>query len=269
MPTPETLRTICDTMNISWAEAFAIAGFFGELLEALADLASLGAAWAKNDGAMNLSDFRSLGIIRFGEQNPLETLQADPALQPRYVVGSWQEVEMETVISSTDASGRALSEDEMQMLESLARSPRHPSIVIVPKPTAAALLVATAGFPRRGDIYRDGASSYAANVLASITAMIASAQAAARYRRKLPPMLASARTVLADKSIPFELRRPVAAEYVVAWADSVCQPFTHYGRLAAFEFFGETGSSLSTMSPYIQLPQIRMATLPDLEVFKE
>jgi hypothetical protein len=267
MPSPQTLRCLCDTMEISWAGAFAIAGYFGELLEALVDLANLGLAWSKADGATHPLQFSSFGIVGFNNMNVREAFASDKILESRYLICSWSEIEMETVISTTDSDGNALSPEDIARMEAYAREPRQPHYVIMPKPTAAALLVAAAGFPRRGDIYKDGVSSYAADLLVALTSMISKAQEAAKYRRKLPSALESARAVLADSSVPFESRRPIAAEYVVAWADSVCRPFTYYTRLAAFELFGEVGSSLSTMTPYTHLPQILNASLPDARLF--
>ena len=61
----------------------------------------------------------------------------------------------------------------------------------------------------------------------------------------------------------------IAAEYVVKWADQECEIYTHIERLAALEYFGVAGSSMDNLTPEMQLPHIRPATLPpNLGVFR-
>jgi transcriptional regulator with XRE-family HTH domain len=266
MPMPETLRLLCDEMGISWAAAFAMAGYYGELLEALVDLVQLGTDWAINDGATRLDAFRSFGIIRIKEGHPLELFQRDKRIVDRYYVGEWRELELEIETPTTTVDGTPLSEADIDRMRAYGSQPRLPERVIVPKPTAGALLVACAGFPRRGDVYKDGCSVYAANLLEVMTPLISEAQCKSRLRR-LPDVLSAAREALANRSLPFNYRRPIAAEYVAAWADSICSRFTHYARLATFDYWGEVGSSTSTTTPFVQLPQIRIASLPDLSAF--
>ena len=50
------------------------------------------------------------------------------------------------------------------------------------------------------------------------------------------------------------LRRVIAAEYVVRWADQECEFYTHIVRLAALEYFGVAGSSMDNLTPEMHLP---------------
>jgi hypothetical protein len=138
----------------------------------------------------------------------------------------------------------------------------------VPKPLGLAILIAVAGFPRRGDIYKSGADRYAADIFAASTTLIELAEQRVTTF-SLPPLLRRAEDTLKDGALPFELRRIIAAEYTVKWADQECEFYTHIARLAALEYFGVAGSSMDNLAAEVQLPQLRPAKLPPIAEFSE
>jgi transcriptional regulator with XRE-family HTH domain len=237
MPLPDTLRQICEVLDIPWFEAFAIAGYYRQLLVLLSELVILAEKWGEEDGIAPAIDdfrFRYRGVIQVGETPILEAIQ-NPDVAKRFVVGPYKDSDRE--ICS-----------------------------VVPKPLAVALFVGATGFARRGDIYKDGRSGYAAEVLMAAKDIVALADGL-NVDKKLPPLLESADAILRNRTVPLEYRRIPSAEYIVQWCDQICQGFTHYVRLAAFEYWGEAGSSLSTVTAWIQLPQLRKAECPDLSEF--
>jgi hypothetical protein len=80
--------------------------------------------------------------------------------------------------------------------------------------------------------------------------------------------------------------RGIPPEYIVIWATSICSHFTHFARLAGFNFWGEAGghswtkavvqqfgphglSRLVEMprpSAFAMMPQTRLADLPEIDV---
>jgi hypothetical protein len=268
-PMPETLRALCVELEISWPAAFAMAGYYAQLLDALADLSWLGSRWLHADDPSDHKSLSEFGVIRLRNSNPFQAFQNDNALRSRYIVGRFED-RLPIEIETTTPEGVPISEAEVERMRRMAESVQRPQFVILPKPCAAAILVAVTGFPRRGDIFKDGKSGYAADVLSRLGPLMLEAEAQRlndRQRRLLPGSLNAARTVLSDSAVPFESRRPIAAEYVTAWADSVCRRFTFYARLAAFDYFGECGSSMSTITAYLQLPQLYAADLPEAATF--
>jgi hypothetical protein len=238
LPLPQTLQIMCDVMDLPWFEAFATAGYYRQILLLLCDLVSLAKAWGEQDlidPVLGDERFLHTGVLRIGGKHAHQALQ-DHDFAKRYLIGEYTRG-AETIVAS-----------------------------IVPKPLAVALLVGTAGFPRRGDVYKDGRSTYAAEVLTA-SRDIARLAHRADDSHELPLLLKCADAVLKNTSVPFGLRRVAAAEYVVQWCDRQCVPFTHYARLAVFDYWGEAGSSVSTLTPYVQMPQIRIARCPDLNVF--
>jgi hypothetical protein len=143
--------------------------------------------------------------------------------------------------------------------------------MIVPKPIGVAILLGALAFPRRGDIYKDGAREYRESLGRASHSLVISAKARRSEKRvagrpkKLHYLLQRASDVLDDSRLPFDLKRPMAGEYIVAWADSICRTFTHYARLAAFEYWGEAGSEISNVTPFVKMPQFRKAELPEIE----
>jgi hypothetical protein len=233
LPLPDTLRRICAVMGVPWFEAFAMAGYYKPILQLLASLVTLGAEWAEQDGAHPLlgdTDFRFTGVLKIGNEYIGQAL-TNERLSSRYIVGSYN---FDGEIHRT----------------------------VVPKPLGIALLVAAAGFPRRGDVYKDGISSYAAEALSAATGIIQLLDG--RSETSLPPLLVCADELLRNNSVPFGVRRVASSEYVTQWCDDVCNPFTHFARLAAFARWGEAGSSVSTVTPFTMLPQIRIAETPAL-----
>jgi hypothetical protein len=237
LPAPPTLRTICRLVGAPWTEAFALAGYFRELLYALGDLANLGHHWMLEDQCETRSDtFRAVGIVKFGNRPILEAIQ-DARVSQRYTIGWWHE---------PDDSGVPC---------------------LVPKPIAAAILVVCAAFPRRGDILKDEAVDYAPSVLRNAVGLIELAEATCPVA-KLPLLLDRVDRELSNNSLWIEARRPVAAEHAVIWADSECGRYTHFARLGAMERFGVVGSSVSTHAlDGSRIPDFRKADLPDPKQF--
>lgn len=260
LPMPETLRSLCDEMGVQWLTACAQAGYYSEVLWALADMEALGFRWCRQDGVFpEGAQYRALGVLRIGDAMVTAAIE-DQKFAGRYHLGSWTDVELPV---HYDVEGVPAEEAARIKRSWEARS--RGGAVIVPKPHAAAILIATAGFPRRGDIYKDGAAPYVVDVLENCSIL---ADAARGLRpRKLPALLQLAEDVLRDKTVPLESRRPVAAEYMVAWADMICSRYTFYARLAVFEFWGEAGSSVSTLTPYIEMPRLKVAARPEPTIF--
>jgi hypothetical protein len=138
---------------------------------------------------------------------------------------------------------------------------------IAPKPLAIAILIATVGFPRRGDLYKDTSPGYAAEILKQSTWLIDLAQGQSKLQ-SLPPLLQQADDALKNRLLTLELKRVVAAEYTTAWASKQSALYTHTVRLGAMRRFGVAGSTESDPQLEEQLPDIRRAELPAAELFK-
>ena len=269
LPAPRTLRSLCDLLQVPWTEAFALAGYYHELLQALADLADLANQWMDEDsGEDGIPD----GFNFNGVEN-LNGLHIDEALKrpdyaERYVSGAWEDgaKDFYQPPRSPDADPEAQSRFFSEwILENVAKV-RFVSAVI-PKPLAVAILIAVTGFPRRGDLFKDETSSYAAELLSAVSWLIDEAQRRSRLR-SLPPLLQRADDALRDRNLNLEAKRVIAAEYTVAWADRQCAVYTHVARLAAMARFGVAGSSVSTQNGEEILPELRRALLPNAEQFK-
>ena len=263
LPMPPTLYRICCEAGISWLAAFANAGYYHEILHALAALAHLSDEWLREDEAYpspdDHSQFRFSGVLRIHGQIASDV----PNLAERYHVGSY-------CVDHSDVEIGDLSDVPEEHRADFERRLRAPEIVrmILPKPLGAAILIAIAGFPRRGDVWKNGTSDYAARLLEAITPQIGFTYGSPR-RRPLPLALQAADDALKNRIVPLDARRVIASEYIVSWADSLCQTYTHYARLASLEYFGVAGSSLASLSVEVRLPQIRKATLPDVEEFSQ
>ena len=162
------------------------------------------------------------------------------------------------------------------------------TVTVAPKPTAVAILLAVLAFERRGDRFRHGSIDYrfllakAADSLVSETRRLRSG---AGRPRNMHPLLQRAIDTLDESTIPFNSRRPIAAEYIITWAESVCAPYTQFARLAAFDIWGEAGglpraaptatleavpgatttAQIAFPSVYTQMPQLFEAVLPEIE----
>jgi hypothetical protein len=227
-------------MGIPWFVAFANAGYYRNILVLLDDLAALSRKWCDEDDVYPPHDegsFRSVGVLKIVGMLATEAIK-DEAYARRYVVGS----------SVDAAAGTTLP-------------------YIVPKPLAVALFIGVAGFPRRGDVYKDGRASYVAEVLEAAGDVVDLADGGAD-NRKPTGLLLDADSVLKSKTLSFDERRASASEYLTAWCDSQCQPYTYYARLATYRRWGEMGSSEATVTAYTIMPEIRIAECPDPEVFR-
>ena len=72
----------------------------------------------------------------------------------------------------------------------------------VPKPLGLAILIAVAGFARRGDIYKSGADRYAADIFAASTQLIELAEQTIARSYTLPTLLQRADDALKDRELP-------------------------------------------------------------------
>ncbi len=258
LPMPETLKKLCEAMDVSWLGAFIRAGYYGEVLSILADLERLAVSWKSEDCVYPTDDrqFRSVGVIKINGISVIDALN-QPKYRGRYHLGCYQEAPHEI------HPDEALPLEQAAFFKEQAANPR-PVCCVVPKPMAVAIFIAVAGFARRGDIYKDGQSIYAANIIASAAPLIDLAIAKRSRRSSLPPLLQKVLDALKDKQISLDMGRIIAAEFITSWADSLCRAYTYYARLAMFAYWGEAGSSVSTRTPYTQMPQIRIAKPPDL-----
>ena len=267
LPSPPTLRIICRELDLSWLTAFTSAGYYRELLEVLAALVQLGWQWLDEDKAFERDgarfSFRSLGVTWLKGQVVRAALESSYFAR-RYIAGEITQVRLPRA-NSTPKGAEDIPADVLRMLEQAADASEQWAYV-VPKPMAAAILVAICGFPRRGDIWKQGADMYAVHLLEAITPM---ADLALRVAKTpLSASIARADESLRDARLSMDGRRIIAAEFMLAWADAICQGYTHYARLASLEYFGLAGVSIDKMTPEIQLPQLRRANLPDVSIFQ-
>jgi transcriptional regulator with XRE-family HTH domain len=261
VPMPATLRRICEIIGISWTEAFALVGFYGEILEILAKLSLLATQWLNEDNAEPRKPHLRHGVGRIGKLLVRQALKQEK-FERRYTIGNWveppglppTEEHLQSVLPEHRDAFRAFYEEDAQDPQSI--------YCVVPKPMALAILIAVVGFPRRGDIFKSGTDRYAADLFTASLKLVEYAEETVKLY-KLPPLLQLAEDALKDRTLEFELRRVVAAEYTVAWADAECSFYTHIARLAALEYFGVAGSSMDNITAESQLPQIRRATLPE------
>ena len=79
LPSSNTLRAISEVLELPWPSTFTFAGYYHEILEALAALAELGKRWLQEDGVVidraSELNFRSLGVRHFGEHSVWHALK--------------------------------------------------------------------------------------------------------------------------------------------------------------------------------------------------
>lgn len=267
MPMPETLRKICNCIGIPWTMAYAHAGYYGEILGILALLSQLADRWLEEDDAQPRRPRFRHGVLKIGELPIWEAVE-QPRYSTRYTAGSWVQ---QPPLPPSESDWENIAPEHREAFKKLyEEEPREPTTVwaFVPKPLGLAILIAVAGFPRRGDIYKSGADRYAADIFAASTKLIELAEQRVQSYT-LPALLQRAEDTLKDRALPFELRRVIAAEYTVKWADQECEFYTHIVRLAALEYFGVAGSSMDNLTPEIRFPQLRPAKLPPIAEFSD
>ena len=275
---PKALRAICEAAKISYVEAVDRFGYYREIIKLLDDLTWLGERWLEEDDAWGqialrlgepltpLASVRDTGVmhwhgnpITWGKPTPWPDRPGcdprdDPSFNKRYCIATWR-----------DAMPRVARGTPKIVREAVKHT--RTTVTVAPKPIGVAIQLAVLAFPRRGDVYKENAREYReelgreAHALVNLAKSQRSEMRTAGRPKKLPPFLQRASDALDDSRLPFDLKRPMAAEYVVAWADAICQPFTHYARLAAFEYWGEAGSTISNVTAFVQLPQLRKAEL--------
>jgi hypothetical protein len=310
LPEADTLRAICRVAKLSYVEAADRFGYYREIVRFFDDLIWLGDLWLEEDdargGTLNgdgskasrLLSLRDTGVTYWNGKRITVDLLKSPGFLNRYCVGVWHEPEREVErveypwIEQEGSNGILVPDmSQPPTRREKYAEPQRSVPRAVPKPTAVAILLAVLAFPLRGDGYKEGASEYRYNLGNAAVALIREAQRlrielrAVGRPKSLHPLLQRACDALDDRGIPFNYRRPVAAEYVVMWTHAICQPFTHYARLAAFDFWGEAGGkSWSTAvaplcvapgeamdvlmprpSAFAMLPQLRPADLLEIE----
>lgn len=301
IPRPEIMRKLADALGIPWLEVVPRAGYYREIISMLDDLAWLGERWLEEDDARGgtlrsdgspaprLQSLHDLGVTKWKGERVTRDVTEDASFRKRYTVGSWfeEEAEVERVeypmVEQQGSNSKVLVADMSKppTKREIVVEPARSVHCILPKPIALAILLTGLMFCRRGDLYRDEVTkpgsertdTYLWQLYTTARALIEDAH---RLRersksvgrpRKLHPLLQRVRDALDDQLIPFDNRRVVAAEYAVAWADSLCSRYTHIVRLATFHEWGEAGSSLSTRTPWRSMPNIRLAKLPPIEEF--
>lgn len=266
LPSPKTLRTICRELDVSWLNGFANAGYYHELLKVLAGLVGLAWQWLDEDAAFAREgareSFRTRSVTELGGQIVWTALQ-EPRYASRYIEGAITQAQLPRAKLAV-RSGDDIPEHVLRLMEEDDGSRQWG--YVVPKPMAAAILVVTTGFPRRGDISKQGVDMYAVHLFEAITPMAELALKSAST--ELSDNIHRADEALADMRLSIDGRRVVAAEYMLAWADAISQGYTHFARLASLEYFGLAGVSIDKMTPETQLPQLRRAHLPDVNLFR-
>ncbi len=108
---------------------------------------------------------------------------------------------------------------------------------------------------------------YAVHLMEAVTPLVDYALREAKPA--LSGSILRADEALSDLRLSIYGRRVVAAEHMIAWADGICQGYTHYARLASMKYFGAAGLSENKLSAEFYLPQLRLAQLPDVKTFRE
>jgi hypothetical protein len=317
---------MCQAAGLSYVEAVDRFGYYREIVRFFDDLVWLGARWLEEDDAQGgtlgprgeepsrLDSLRNTGVLFWQSELIMWSGQLcwreglDPRTLPefrrRYVVASWCELEHRNVrvtLPPIDAvPGGTFSLTVPPTLDRVNPSlkqeslivPDHTVIVVVPKPIGAAILLAMLAFPLRGDGYKEGVPEYRYDLGKAADALVKEARIQRTKLRvvgrpkNLHPLLQRACAALDDARIPFNYRRPIGAEYVVMWADAICDRFAHFARLAGFDFWGEAGGHSWTTVPlpqynahgmarmvatprpsvFTMMPQARIADLPELDM---
>lgn len=250
LPMPATLYKLCRAAEIPWLAAFANAGYYRYIIWALECLARLAKARMLNDKASPTTDsFRAVGVLTIDGTPYWQT----PNYQEHYHIGEYIE-HSEAIDDGADSNG---------LHKYFGSMPRQAVPYAVPKELAAAIIIAINAFPRRGDIWKPQVCTYAINLLDAITPLLIFP----KDPTPQAPLLILADEALAKRNVPLDTRRVIAAEYMVAWADSECMGYTHYARLASFDQFGLAGCSSDHISPEAYMPAIRIASLPAVTEF--
>jgi hypothetical protein len=325
LPEPSTLEAVCEAGELSYVEAVDRFGYYREIVRLFDDLVWLGARWLEEDDARGgtlgplgeqpsrLDSLRNTGVL-YWKNEPImwggklrwrDDLdpRSIPEFRNRYIVGSWRELEHQNVSVASPpievvpggtfslTVPRTLDRVDPSLKQESLIVPEHTALAVVPKPIGIAIVLATLAFPLRGDGYKEGAPEYrydlgkAADGLVREARRLRTELRAVGRPKSLHPLLQRACDALDDRGIPFNYRRPVAAEYVLIWADAICDRFTHYARLAAFDFWGEAGGHSWTLvavpqynalgtgrmvamprpSTFAMRPQAELADLPEIE----
>lgn len=242
-----------------------------------------------------LLSLRSTGVVHWrgepitwgrqlpGQEKPGINPERVPEFKARNIVGSWRQLEHAAIrvkFAPIDAVPggtfrltvpRTLDRVDQSLERETVQVPEETFQIILPKPIGVAIILGTLAFPRRGDVYKDGVRIYRERLGKDLRDLVNTARLrrsdmrAAGRPKSLHPVLQLARQTLDDSRLPFDYRRPVAGEYAVAWGDAICGLFTHFARLAAFEFWGGVGSEVSNVTSFSRMPQLRKAELPTIE----
>ncbi len=290
-PTPEMLRKLCAAVGAPYLEGVAHYGYYREVVRIIDDLVWFGEQWLEEDDARGttgitnhrewtrLRSIEQLGVLLFGDQH-VSDVWDQAWFMSRYHVACWvepeQDVRRETYTMHAQEGGGGVAVVDLKQPPErveIVREPERRVYVVLPKPIALSILLVVLLFPRRGDMFKEGARDYALRLWAVSNALVEAAKKN-RYGAKrigrpknLTQHLQGVLDTLDDNRLPFNDRRIIASEYAIAWADSICNRYTHIARLAAFCIWGEAGSSMNNQTAFGIMPQRRLAELPALEGF--
>lgn len=220
IPTKRILRKISDALELSWPVAALLAGYIDEFFAIAQALCSLGLTWCQEDG---LTYKPRVGVVVETEALP----------EGRYVAIGRYDAELNKV------------------------SPMFDYRVVIPNPTAAALILVRARFPRIWETSRAEGNGYWQSVLREIAPMITMAEAILNQtpgRKSIHPLLRRALAVLNDPLI-LRNRHWIAAEYVDRWAQEISTPFTDYVGFALYH--------LPILSSQLPDPDVRKLPTPE------
>jgi len=141
---------------------------------------------------------------------------------------------------------------------------RLAGFIVLPKPTALAIELAIMAFPRRGDIVSIGSSNvqkmietFARPWTQDAVNKIIHGQ---NERLVLPMLLREARAILRARTVTVNSRRDIAAEFIQAWADSICSAYSDIARQKFYVRIGATGEV--TEDPPITWQRIQDSLFP-------
>jgi hypothetical protein len=254
---PEVVRGLAEAIGVSPVEALWRAGYQGAFFHELVELQKLAWVWCREDGVhLDSSD----GVFFFN--SPVVTPQSDgsndapvslnvtpqredafhapDSLRHRYHTGT---------IYNYNENGRRIFRE-----------------VTVPRPLAAAIIIAVGYFPRRGDLLTPTAIDFASEVASAAGPMIFESQRA-RYRGQrvvVPQVLKRAELISPERWLTPATRAALMAEYVHCWANMTSHRYAEYARLAMYEKGGSMPFEHTSKPEFNDIWMYQTADLPDV-----